>query len=85
MRGTTGMVLSELGKNKRQHPRASLIADDAGRALSAWSLEEKSVAVVLLDTSGEIRYLREGELSEHNVDEIIELLNEEIAASKAEQ
>ena len=60
--GTQGLVTSELAKNKRAHPQAVLVADDEGRGLKAWSLEPKGVAVILLNTDGNIRLLKEGKL-----------------------
>lgn len=81
--GTQGLVTSELAKNKRAHPQAVLVADDEGRGLKAWSLAPKGVAVILLDTNGKIRMLKEGKLSAEDVDSIVAALDEEI--SKSEQ
>ena len=80
--GTQGLVTSELAKNKRAHPQAVLVADDEGRGLKAWSLEPKGVAVILLNTDGNIRLLKEGKLSEEDVNDIISALNDEIAKSE---
>ena len=80
--GTQGLVTSELAKNKRAHPQAVLVADDEGRGLKAWSLEPKGVAVILLNTDGNIRLLKEGKLSEDEVNDIISALDDEIAKSE---
>lgn len=80
--GTQGLVTSELAKNKRAHPQAVLVADDEGRGLKAWSLEPKGVAVILLNTDGNIRLLKEGKLSEEDVNDIISALDDEIAKSE---
>ncbi|MBU73117.1 MULTISPECIES: YtfJ family protein [Spongiibacter] len=80
--GTQGLVTSELAKNKRAHPQAVLVADDEGRGLKAWSLEPKGVAVILLNTDGNIRLLKEGKLSEDDVNDIISALDDEIAKSE---
>ncbi|WP_372860714.1 YtfJ family protein [Spongiibacter sp.] len=77
--GTSGMVASELTKNKRAHPEAVLVADDAGRGLAAWNLKSKGVAVILLNAKGEISYLKQGKLSKSDIDTIINKLNSEIA------
>ena len=77
-----GLVTSELAKNKRAHPQAVLVADDEGRGLKAWSLEPKGVAVILLNTDGNIRLLKEGKLSEEDVNDIISALDDEIAKSE---
>ena len=80
--GTQGLVTSELAKNKRAHPQAVLVADDEGRGLKAWSLEPKGVAVILLNTDGNIRLLKQGKLSEEDVNDIISALDDEIAKSE---
>ena len=80
--GTQGLVTSELAKNKRAHPQAVLVADDEGRGLKAWSLEPKGVAVILLNTDGNIRLLKEGKLSEDEVNDIISALDDENAKSE---
>ncbi|MEX1669541.1 YtfJ family protein [Zhongshania guokunii] len=77
--GTSGLVSSEMEKNKRAHPEAILVADDGGRGLKAWQLKKGDVAVMLLDAKGEIRYLKEGSLSSDDINTIIGLLNTEIA------
>lgn len=82
--GTSGFVLSSMAKNKRKYPRASLIADRDGEASRAWSLQPSTVAVILLDASGRIEYLHEGELSEGEVGKIMELLAREIASATQE-
>lgn len=80
--GTAGLVGSELEKNKREHPEAILVADKKGSGIDAWQLKKGTVAFILLDQNGKIRYLKEGELSADDVNTIIALLNEEIARSK---
>ncbi|WP_373078255.1 YtfJ family protein [Zhongshania sp.] len=79
MWGTSGMVSGEMEKNKRAHPEATMVADDASRGLKAWQLKESSVAVILLDANGKIRYLKEGKLSSKDIDTIMSLLDKEIA------
>lgn len=80
--GTSGLVSSELEKNKREHPQAILVADDEGRGLDAWQLKKGTVAVILVDFNGEIRYLKQGKLNDDDINTIITLLDEEIAKSK---
>ncbi len=79
MWGTAGLVGSEMEKNKRAHPEAIMVADDASRGLKAWELQKGTVAVILLDASGKIRYLKEGKLHSSDIDTILSLLKTEIA------
>lgn len=80
--GTSGLVAGELAKNKRAHPQAVLVADDAGRGLKAWQLKSRTIAVILLNAEGEITYLKEGELSQNDIDTIIAKLDAEIASAE---
>ena len=80
--GTSGLVAGELAKNKRAHPQAVLVADDAGRGLKAWQLKSRTIAVILLNAEGEITYLKEGELSQDDIDTIIAKLDAEIASAE---
>jgi YtfJ family uncharacterized protein len=77
--GTSGLVSSEMEKNKRAHPEAIMVADDASRGLTAWELQKGTVAVILLDVNGEIRYLKEGKLDSDDIETILSLLKTEIA------
>jgi YtfJ family uncharacterized protein len=81
--GTSGLVSSELGKNKREHPEAVLVADTEGNGLAAWQLEQGTVAFILVDYEGKIRYLKQGKLSADDINTIIAMLDEEIAKSKS--
>ena len=83
MWGTSGLVSSELGKNKREHPEAVLVADEEGHGLAAWQLEQGTVAFILVDYEGKIRYLKQGKLSADDINTIIAMLDEEIAKSKS--
>ncbi|MGJ8687681.1 MAG: YtfJ family protein [Spongiibacteraceae bacterium] len=83
MWGTSGLVLSELAKNKRAHPEATIVADAKGRGLQSWNLAAKSVAVILVDSKGKISYLKQGRLSTEDVDFIMQKLDQEIANSNS--
>lgn len=82
MWGTSGLVLSELAKNKRAHPEATIVADAKGRGLQSWNLAAKSVAVILVNSEGKISYLKQGRLSSEDVDFIMQKLDQEIAKAK---
>lgn len=80
--GTSGLVSSELGKNKHEHPEAVLVADEKGAGINAWELSKGTVSFILVDHQGKIRYLKEGKLSAADIDTIMTLLDEEITKSK---
>ncbi len=77
--GTSGLVAGELAKNKRAHPEAVMVADDAGRGLARWELKPKGVAVILINAEGKISYIKQGKLSPADIDSIINKLDAEIA------
>jgi uncharacterized protein len=82
MWGTAGLVASELVKNKRAHPSATIIADNKGVGVKAWDLDPRAVVVALVDNQGKIKHIHEGPMSAADVEKIITLLNAEIAAAK---
>ena len=72
--GTRGMITKELVKNKKKHAFSSIIADKEGQGLKSWGLKEKSSAVIILDSDGEIKYFKDGELSDDEISSVLELL-----------
>jgi uncharacterized protein len=81
--GTSGLISSELSKNKREHPEAILVADEKGAGIKAWTLSTGTVSFILVDDEGKIRYIKEGKLSAADIDTIMTLLDEEIAKSNS--
>ncbi|MGB1906130.1 MAG: YtfJ family protein [Spongiibacter sp.] len=83
MWGAAGLAASAMSKNKKETPSATLVADDDNRALAAWGLQSKTVAVILLNAEGRIVYFHEGSLSEADIETIITMLNAEITKANA--
>lgn len=78
--GTRGIVNSELVKNKQEHMGSSIVVDKEGLGLESWGLKKKSYAVIILDSSGEIEYIKDGKLTDEEISNTIELLESLIAS-----
>ncbi|MGI9288772.1 MAG: YtfJ family protein [Pseudomonadales bacterium] len=79
MWGTRGFVKKELVKNKKKYMGSSIIADERGQGLEAWGLKEKGHAVIVLNGIGEIKYVKDGKLSDEEINSVLELLKSLIA------
>lgn len=72
--GTRGMVLSELEKNKRKYALSTIVADESGRGRALWGLEESSSAVIILDTTGRVLFLHQGQMREDDIQRALALV-----------
>ena len=63
MWGTSGFVLSELEKNKRVHPDATMVVDEKGAGVTAWDLGDSGSGLIILDSSGIVQYFTQRPLS----------------------
>ncbi len=64
MWGTTGFVISELKKNKRVHPDATMVIDDKGTGVTAWDLGETGSGLFITDAKGIVKYITRVAMSE---------------------
>ena len=74
MWGTTGFVISELEKNKRQHPDATMVVDDKGTGLVEWDLGETGSGLIITDAKGVVKYFTRKSLSEEELTAALELV-----------
>jgi len=63
MWGTTPFVLSELEKNKRVYPDATMVVDDKGAGVAAWDLDETGSGLIITDAKGIVKYFTRRTLS----------------------
>jgi uncharacterized protein len=56
MWGTSGFVISEVEKSKREFPQSTLVLDKAGAGVSTWDLGEKGSGLFILDEEGVVRF-----------------------------
>lgn len=74
MWGTSGFVISEVKKNKRMFPGSTMVLDAEGVGRETWKLQPKSSAIVVLDARGSVHYLKDGAMSEGDIEQMLEFI-----------
>lgn len=74
--GTGMFVRSSIESGKKEFPWSQIIVDSNGVVKKAWQLEPKSSAVVVLDKNGVIKFVKEGALTQEEVQQVITLLHQ---------
>ena len=78
--GTTGMVVSEVKDSKREYPDSTMVLDEEGTGVEQWQLGESGAVLMIVDTSGIVRYLTREAMSDADVDRSVELVREQLEA-----
>lgn len=78
MWGTTGFVVSELKKNKRKHPKATMVVDEEGSGASLWQLGEDGAGLAIMDQQGRVRYFTRQPMSAEEIESNLELIRTSI-------
>jgi YtfJ family uncharacterized protein len=74
--GTGGFVVGEVKSSKRKYPNSTMVLDEEGTGVQAWQLQEKSSAIVVIDTSGTVLYVKQGTMSEDEIEATVELIRQ---------
>lgn len=74
MWGTTGMVISELKKNKRVHPLATMVLDDEGSGVAKWGLGEAGTGLLVVNNQGIVKFFTPEALSKDEMATTVELI-----------
>jgi YtfJ family uncharacterized protein len=74
MWGTSGFVISEVKKNKRQFPGSTMVLDAAGRGLEVWKLQSKSSTIVVMDAQGSVQFLKDGAMDENEIEKALKFI-----------
>ena len=72
--GTTGFVVSELKKNKRIYPLATMVVDDEGSGVLKWDLGKAGTGLLVMDNKGIVKYFTRQSLSEQEMTTTLELV-----------
>jgi YtfJ family uncharacterized protein len=72
--GTTGFVMSELEKNKRIHPQATIVVDEKGQGVTDWELGKDGRGLIVTDAQGTVKYFSRQALNETELASVMELL-----------
>lgn len=78
MWGTGSFVKSSAEDSKQEFPWSSLVLDENGMVALAWDLEPENSAIIVQDKAGEILYIKEGSLSEEEIDQVLNLIKDSI-------
>lgn len=72
--GTGMFVRSSIHSSKQQYPWSQFIIDSKGNIQKAWQLEESSSAVVVVDKTGQVRFVKDGALTQQELRQVMILL-----------
>ena len=72
--GTTGFVLSELKKNKKIHPLATMVLDEEGTGVLEWDLGKAGTGLLVVDDKGIVKYFNRQTLSKEELASTVELI-----------
>ena len=78
--GTTPFVISELKKNKRIHPKASMVVDDKGAGVVEWDLGKEGTALLVTDQKGIVKYFTRQAMSEQEIAATLQLMQSNIGS-----
>jgi len=73
--GSGMFVRSSLESNKKLYPWSQFIVDSDGVTRKAWGLEEESSAIVVLDKDGRVQWVKDGALTQEEVQQVVALLH----------
>ena len=74
MWGTTGFVVSELKKNKRVHPQATMVLDDDGSGVVEWDLGAAGTGLIIANKEGVVKFFTPKALNEGEMAATVELI-----------
>ncbi|MCB1845042.1 MAG: hypothetical protein KDI09_18905 [Halioglobus sp.] len=78
MWGTSGLVMSELKKNKLKYPEATMVIDEEGTGVDIWGLKESGRGLFVTTSDGTVKYFASQSLSEEELASTIELIRANI-------
>ncbi len=73
--GTKGFVMSELKKNKREHPDAVMVIDKKGKGVDHWQLGKEGAAMFITGRDGTLKFVTQQPLNAAEIEEAIALIN----------
>jgi len=72
--GTSMFVRNSIRTGKKQYPWSQFIIDSNGIAKKAWQLEDEGSAIIVLDKTGRVRFVKDGALTQQEIPQVIELV-----------
>jgi YtfJ family uncharacterized protein len=74
-----GVVVNRVAKNKVKHGKINFVIDDNGVGLQRWGMKNKSSAIIVLDANGKILFVKDGPLSEYEIESTIALIENQMS------
>ncbi len=74
--GTGAFVVSSAKDGKAEFPFSDVVLDEEGVMRSSFELESESSAIIVIDQSGKIRFVKDGKLSDDEISQVIHLLKQ---------
>lgn len=74
--GTGMFVRSSIESNKEQYPWSQFIVDSTGSVQKAWQLKGGGSTIVVLDNKGNVRFAKDGALTQEEVKQVMTLLHQ---------
>ncbi len=76
--GTSVFVVGEVKSSKRKYPASTIVLDEEGTGLETWQLQSKNAAIIVMDPGGSVLYLKEGAMSDEEIDSTVELIRQNL-------
>ncbi|EGA71763.1 protein YtfJ precursor [Vibrio sinaloensis DSM 21326] len=76
--GTGSFVKSSAEDSKKEFPWSSMVLDEEGIVAQQWQLAEESSAIIVQDKQGKVLFVKEGALSDGEVQQVINLIKDNI-------
>ncbi|WPC73799.1 YtfJ family protein [Vibrio porteresiae] len=73
--GTGSFVKSSAISGKEEFPWSSVVLDEQGKVAHQWQLKPESSAIIVQDKQGNVLFVKEGALSEHEIEVVIHLVS----------
>ncbi len=81
--GTSAFVASEVRSSKREHPASTIVLDEDGLGQETWQLEKGGAAIVLLDSDGEVLFIKQGGMSEEEILAAADLIRQQLPKTES--
>lgn len=78
--GTTGFVVSELKKNKKVHPQATMVLDEDGTGVKEWGLGKDGTGLIVVDDKGLVKFFSLQSLETDEMTSTVELIRATISS-----
>ncbi|KDM92544.1 hypothetical protein EA58_06265 [Photobacterium galatheae] len=69
--GTGSFVKSSAEDSKKEFSWSSIVLDANGQVRSRWALEEESSAIIVLDKTGKVVFVKDGQLSDSDIQQVM--------------